>query len=343
VFDMNGDYYVAVPLDAPPRLNPTERENLRVEAQLLANLFASFEREKIFKRTLLPMTSSIQKRLRRQGSKFASSEAFRVYKFTNGAWSDIILGAIMGAARRAELNRNDERYDREPRLPLPAAAPADPSASMKPERTETRAAPAADRVNESATPTFAVDPEHAKRFGPYATAYQPETSPYFAPPQAPRVRRAPPPPAPEAEVTVRAANSNTVDAHSVAPPPLPETRPATVFTIPRTAHQRGATDEAAASAGLNERLASVTLQRETATFTVPVSEAVIPDELKAAFLAGGRAIKSVSAQRSEPVAIDRDTVQDIDFQDDEAPQAAQEPLSAEDRAFLRRIAPPAAE
>ena len=66
VFDMNGDYYVAVPLDAPPMMNPAEREELRVEAQLLANLFASFEREKIFKRTLLPTTGSIQKRLGRQ-------------------------------------------------------------------------------------------------------------------------------------------------------------------------------------------------------------------------------------------------------------------------------------
>ena len=54
VFDMNGDYYVAVPLDAPPRLNPKEREALRVEAQLLSNLFASFEKEKIFKRTMFP-------------------------------------------------------------------------------------------------------------------------------------------------------------------------------------------------------------------------------------------------------------------------------------------------
>ena len=78
VFDMNGDYYVAVPLDAPPRLNPHEREELRVEAQLLSNLFASFEKEKIFKRTMLPTNASIQKRLKRQGSKFAGSEAFRV-------------------------------------------------------------------------------------------------------------------------------------------------------------------------------------------------------------------------------------------------------------------------
>ena len=60
VFDMNGDYYVAVPLYAPPGMNPTEREELRVESQLLANLFASFEREKIFKRTMPPTTGSIQ-------------------------------------------------------------------------------------------------------------------------------------------------------------------------------------------------------------------------------------------------------------------------------------------
>ncbi len=102
VFDMNGDYYVAVPLDAPPRLNPHEREALRVEAQLLSNLFASFEKEKIFKRTMFPTNASIQKRLKRQGSKFSGAEAFRVYKFSDGAWSDIILGAVMGAARRVE-------------------------------------------------------------------------------------------------------------------------------------------------------------------------------------------------------------------------------------------------
>jgi hypothetical protein len=102
VFDLNGDYYVAVPLDAPPKLNPHERENLRVEAQILGNLFASFEKEGIFTRTWLPLTSRVQKKLRRQGSKFAEAEAFRVYRFRKGAWSEIILGAVMGAARRAD-------------------------------------------------------------------------------------------------------------------------------------------------------------------------------------------------------------------------------------------------
>ncbi len=106
VFDLNGDYYVAVPLDAPLRMNPMQREELRGEAQLLSNLFASFEREKIFTRTWLPLTGRIKSKLRRQGSKFAESEAFRVYRFRKGAWSEIILGAVMGAAKRAEESGN---------------------------------------------------------------------------------------------------------------------------------------------------------------------------------------------------------------------------------------------
>lgn len=107
VFDFNGDYYVAVPLDAPRRMNPHERDELRLEAQLLSNLFASFEKERIFSRVYSPFlsTSTIRKRLARQGSKFAASEAFRIYRFKDGAWSDIILGAVMGAARRVEAEK----------------------------------------------------------------------------------------------------------------------------------------------------------------------------------------------------------------------------------------------
>ena len=156
VFDMNGDYYVAVPLDAPPRMNPAEREELRVEAQLLANLFASFEREKIFKRTLLPTTGSIQKRLGRQGSKFAGSESFRVYKFAQGAWSDIILGAVMGAARRAEAEEDGVRNTRRPDLPKPAArvlpdAPVPKPETPAPNFERHAASSGADAVHRSPT------------------------------------------------------------------------------------------------------------------------------------------------------------------------------------------------
>jgi hypothetical protein len=118
VFDVHGAYYVAVPLDAPPRLNSAERESLRVEAQLLANLFTSFEKDRIFKRTWAPFSGTIRKKLRRQGSKFAESEAFRVYRFRDGAWSEIILGAVMGAARRAESAEQQSAIE-EPSLNAP--------------------------------------------------------------------------------------------------------------------------------------------------------------------------------------------------------------------------------
>ena len=213
VFDMNGDYYVAVPLDAPPRMNPAEREELRVEAQLLANLFASFEREKIFKRTLLPTTGSIQKRLGRQGSKFAGSESFRVYKFAQGAWSDIILGAVMGAARRAEAEEDDVRNTREPDLPRPAARVLPDAPVPKPETP----APNFERHAASPAPTLSIDPQHAMRFGPYAETYRPDPAspPYYAPP---RTRR-PPAAQPEADATVKAANSNTARTAPIVPPP----------------------------------------------------------------------------------------------------------------------------
>ncbi len=136
VFDYAGNYYVAVPLDAPPKLNPKEREDLRVEAQLLANLFASFEKDNIFKRIdnrflakatwSEPNAARARKRLRQQGSKFANSEAFRIYRFNDGAWSEIILGAVMGAAKRVEAEKRRRTLEEGHKLPdaKPGARPA---------------------------------------------------------------------------------------------------------------------------------------------------------------------------------------------------------------------------
>ncbi len=332
VFDMNGDYYVAVPLDAPPRMNPTERENLRVEAQLLANLFASFEKEKIFKRTLLPITSSIQKRLKRQGSKFAGSESFRVYKFTNGAWSDIILGAVMGAARRAERSdAANHRSGRRDAMPSPQATEASsPELPPSPvdDRDEPRAAPIFERPLRTNRSNLAIDPEHAARFGPYAEAYRPEPD---LPPQAPRVRRPPPKPDPEADVTVKAANSNTIQPEPIAPPPLPEFRPATVVTIPRNPQPRSEPQDAAPV--LSEPRTSVTLQRETATFSVPVSEAVMPRSLEAA-------MRRFDGRWTE---LESDRQESLEASEQAPALSAEMQLSEDDRALIRRIAPPAAE
>lgn len=122
VFDWHGDYYVAVPLHAPTRYSPKfanlsqkDLDDFEHEAHLLANLFTSFEKERIFKRVYNPLlnTRSIQKRLERQGSKFSGVDAFRIYRFRDGAWSEIILGAIMGAARRVEAEQQRQSIERE--------------------------------------------------------------------------------------------------------------------------------------------------------------------------------------------------------------------------------------
>jgi len=335
VFDMNGDYYVAVPLDAPPRLNPAERENLRVEAQLLSNLFASFEREKIFKRTLLPTTASIQKRLARQGSKFAGSESFRVYKFTNGAWSDIILGAVMGAARRATRDefssaRSDEQGTdpSAPTAPVPNAPDTSLTEKPREDRTNIPRPPAFDRRIYPVRPNLAIDPEHAARFGPYANAYRPE--PDVIAPQAPRVRHPAPKPDPEADVTVKAANSNTMEAAPPSPS-MPEFRPATVVTVPRNAPARTETEAALVTSPIEAR-ASITLKRETATFSVPVSEAVMPDSLKAAMRAFND--RESKPGRNVPLLSEVHDTTAVNIEDQ---------LSDDDRAFIPRIAPPAAE
>jgi hypothetical protein len=128
VFDYGGDYYVAVPLDAPRNKNPREQQDLLAEAHLLSNLFSSFEKEKIFKRVYSPLlsTSAIQKKLGRQGSKFTHCKAFRIYRFADGAWSEIILGAVMGAAKRVGAEKR-RRRDEQAEL-VAAGGPSLPSA-----------------------------------------------------------------------------------------------------------------------------------------------------------------------------------------------------------------------
>lgn len=137
VFDMHGAYYVAVPLDAPYRpqgrnaqggfgYGSNDAQELQHEAHLLANLFSGFEQQKIFSRVYNPFltTKAIQKKLWRQGSKFAGCQAFRVYRFRDGAWSDMILQAVMGAAKRAEEEKTVRmKIEAEARANEPATGP----------------------------------------------------------------------------------------------------------------------------------------------------------------------------------------------------------------------------
>ncbi len=113
VFNWHGVYYAAIPLNGGENRGASKEDNERaqLEAYLLNNLFTSFEREHIFKPVALSMFTAnyIQKKLKQQRSKYADVEAFRIFKFNNGAWPEMILSAIMGAAKRVEAEQRRMR------------------------------------------------------------------------------------------------------------------------------------------------------------------------------------------------------------------------------------------
>jgi hypothetical protein len=346
VFDQNGDYYVAVPLDAPFRPNPrhphqsgygTEQaQELQHEAHLLANLFTSFEKERIFRRVYNPLllnTSAIQKRLARQGSKFATCEAFRVYKFRDGAWSEIILGAVMGAARRAENKRRREDIedqlfgDRSPSMdggpgageagkidlealfaPRSSGHGQDKSILEMPEQDDASVVGASmgpslhrggdeglqqrlqnveRRRQPQGHPQPRPEPEvlakNAEKFGPYATHVSQPADAIEAGLN-------------DADVTFMAANANTapspepisepIETETQMPAP-PKAAAVTVMTPGQDALV-GTVERQTVSATSAVRLAEaqtdashidVVLTRDTATVSVPVSEATLPGSI----------------------------------------------------------------
>lgn len=310
VFDQNGDYYVAVPLDAPYAGLPNGRyggqygteqaQELQHEAHLLANLFTSFEKERIFRRVYNPLllnTRAIQKRLARQGSKFAGCEAFRVYKFRDGAWSEIILGAVMGAARRAETKRRRSELERE--LFTSTAPPTADTGFVQPqtreptfsgafapsatERTQTAAFDFASQPtgdNQSAPPSHidaaasdelhaaawseeigstgaissdrgSVTAEHEAKYGPYAVHVSDDESDDNE--DGPSTGTAH---ATEADVTVTTGD--------VMPVPKPEQD----MIAPEPGHMPAVKPESQVD---------VVLTRDTATISVPVTEATLPN------------------------------------------------------------------
>ncbi len=367
VFDQNGDYYVAVPLDAPFRGNPrapqgeqygTEQaQELQNEAHLLANLFTSFEKERIFRRVYNPLllnTRAIQKRLARQGSKFASCEAFRVYKFRDGAWSEIILGAVMGAARRAETKRRRAQLEEdlssaktggqnaETFAPFagaetsqpPMTSTADALSSKMRKTTQTAAydfaagvhgpnhpSPDRDPVYTGAdqTPRYAgrdtgwpssttqstkaeVTPEHEAKFGPYAMHISDSGENDDAIAEVPELEPLPVG-AEEAEVTLtsptrdhdldddsveeeRATENGVQVEQRVQPPAIPShsiladtfpVRDAPVEMTPRPTSEATLATPLTVNTELTDSHVDVVLTRDTATISVPVTEATLPN------------------------------------------------------------------
>lgn len=109
VFDLQGAYYVAVPLDMPYHPHVERREALRNETRFLATLFARLEKDRVFARTWTPFIGRLKRRLAQQGSKFAGAQSFRVYKFRDTEWSELIFDALMGATWQTEAGPSDRR------------------------------------------------------------------------------------------------------------------------------------------------------------------------------------------------------------------------------------------
>jgi hypothetical protein len=302
IFDIGKAYYIAVPLNAP-RSAP-DREQLKREAQVLANLCYALEGQGILARPwrLAPLLL-VNRCLRRQGSKFiecyksekvapvprlirvlqslfrsdAEDEkpAFRIYAFKSGAWPEMILGAVMGAARRVEADNDRRRFgaesirSREPvfaatggrfdfpypdersrvsRHEPPAAAP--PLASEAATGAELLARTAATDAGRSRA---ADDPKFAAQFGIYKRQAQAELNVGVTADDTP----------------ARAANSNTAPSsrRSSAAEPAATSTIETVLTDPAQAGGK-------AAEGID-----VVLSRETATFTMPAPDAGAADGL----------------------------------------------------------------
>jgi hypothetical protein len=113
VIHFGNHYLAAVPLTAPHHapdgreFSAEERERLQIEAQTLVTLFAGLElNNSIVDRGLPPIlllfggARLVRKRLIKQESKFARAGAFRYYRFRNRAWPEMILGTVMGTAKK---------------------------------------------------------------------------------------------------------------------------------------------------------------------------------------------------------------------------------------------------
>ncbi|KAB2937374.1 MAG: hypothetical protein K8F92_00340 [Hyphomicrobium sp.] len=341
IFESGGTYYVAVPLNAP-RTHP-QREQLRRDAQALANLCYALEGQGVLARPWKIAPGLVASRkLRRQGSKFiecyrdshiapvpramralramfvsdrAGEErpAFRIYAFKNGAWPEMILGAVMGAAGRIEAERRRQQrmmpaveevaevraeFEREIATPPPSRGSGvelpglDPALMVRrrtrPSVFKHRPGAAHEptpraRHTPSAAPTLderGRDPFPARTDAAIDKAYRQRFGSYAG--------------LAEAELTTYRALDEAPDPANSNTEPAEEA--AVVVPFPAPAQATPATPRPTSS--FAERIATalaieptpeaqdarptidVELRRDTATFRVPVSEASLPEALK---------------------------------------------------------------
>lgn len=339
IFESGGTYYVAVPLNAP-RGHP-QRESLRRDSQALANLCYALEGQGVLTRPwkLAPLLVA-RRKLARQGSKFiecyrdqhiapvprawralkglfvsdrgqTERPAFRIYAFKSGAWPEMILGAVMGAAGRIEAERRRQQQAPQSEstgtgftadaavqpaqgFELPGLEPQ-PAASDSKLRTALKAwssarngatrPPRRAHLNgESEEPPRPAPPKRdfRQRFGSYASHAQAELASYreFEGEEAAAVTAE----REQQRAVTEPANGNTEPgAHSSQPGPEPADIvvpfPASRAALAERLAAALATADQPAEAGAAEPTTGVELRRETATVHVPVSHAALPASL----------------------------------------------------------------
>ena len=241
--------------------------------------------------------------------------AFRIYAFKSGAWPELILGAVMGAAGRIEAERRRERSS----APIETSpAPTADAAHIEPQepfelpglksvrssklrspfrpRSGSPAAPAsgsratAPQASVTIAPASA-KPEFRQRFGTYAGHAQAEFATYSDVEEEAQAvaaereqQRAVARPANSGQNVGQGAHVTDADPETAdIVVPFPAQRPAPASRTPDEAlTDRLATALAAgeqAAGADDEPTIGVELRRETATFRVPVSQASLPKAL----------------------------------------------------------------
>jgi hypothetical protein len=322
IFESSGTYYVAVPLNAP-RAHP-EREELRRDAQTLANLCYALEGQGVLTRPWKIAPGLVaQRKLRRQGSKFIEcyrdqrrapvprawrrlkalfvfdrggeeAPAFRIYAFKSGAWPELILGAVMGAAGRIEAERRrhgtvparDETQSattgRSSARPQPFDLPGiDAKTDSLREVFKHRPGEPAAATRPAQTPPRVQDrADFRQRFGSYASHAQAELATYRDLDESDEDQ--------DGDTTPAPANSNTApgtSAPSTEPPdivvPFPGQRGSASVRTTQALAERLTAALAAVEEQTSEPGIDVELTRETATFRLPVSQATLPAGLAA--------------------------------------------------------------
>jgi hypothetical protein len=342
IFESGGTYYVAVPLNAPR--NHPDRAELRRDAQALANLCYALEGQGVLTRPWkLTPTLVARRKLRRQGSKFiecyrdqhiapvprawrsfkglfvsdrgqSEQPAFRLYAFKSGAWPEMILGAVMGAAGRIEAQRRHEeasaayvaeaeatRTDPDAMRPgemghgLPgldedpagkpgrlraffASRPREEAGKTEPDGKKEQRRPRTAAGGRSERPA----PDFHQRFGSYASHAHAELARYEDIEDEPDSEN-------ETADAAAPANSNTAPGHRFGEKSGASAEDIVVpFPAPRGSadtHEPQALIDRLKSALSGpvkpaETTIDVELRRETATLRVPVSEATIPETLR---------------------------------------------------------------